>query len=416
MTIAGRLGLLAVLLLAPLRAGAQALPILSDTGPNAAAHGADAGYPPPAPGQTPRLETMVGFYSRYDQVRDLLRPVRRGTTVSGFRRAAAPIDPRYAYADRSNRIANYLARNPTTGLLILRGDEILYEHYQYGRRPEDRFLSQSMSKTIVGLLVGIAVAEGRIRSIDDAAATYVPDLAGSEYGATPIRALLTMSSGVTFRETNEGSDDNARLGRALFPRDAPGAIAALRQFDTRDAPPGARWSYSGAETEVLGLVVARAVGTTLSDYLGARLWQPLGMESDAAWAIDPTVQEIAYCCLIATLGDWGRLGRLLAQDGAWEGRQIVPRAWLLAATTVAPGDDRLLPGRVTPDTGYGYQLWIQPGQRRVFFLAGVHGQRVIVDPAAGLVLVQTAVRPRPTDPASAELFALWNAVVAQYGR
>jgi CubicO group peptidase (beta-lactamase class C family) len=401
--------------LAPV-ASAEALPILSETGPDAAAYGAAAGYPPPAPGQPVDQAHMVGFYSRYEQVRRLLRTVPRGETVSAFRRATMQIAPRYVTADRGLNIADYLARNPATGLLILRGDEILYEHYQYGRTPADRFVSQSMVKTITGLLVGIAVAEGKIRSVDDPAAAYVPELAGTEYGATPLRALLTMSSGVAYRETYDGNDDNARLGRALFPADAPGAVAAVRQFNTRDASPGARFYYSGAETEVLGLVVARATGMSLSDYLSTKIWRRIGMESDAAWAIDPTGQEVAYCCFIATLRDWGRLGRLLAQDGVWEGEQIIPRAWLLAATTVAPGDERLAPGRATPGTGYGYQLWIQPGERRVFSLIGIHGQRMLVDPASGLVLVQTAVRVRPGDPGTAELLALWNAVVAQYAR
>ena len=133
-------------------------------------------------------------------------------------------------------------------------------------------------------------------------------------------------------------------------------IAALRQFNTRDAPPNTRIAYASSETEVLGLVVSRAVHMPLADYLATRIWQKLGAESDAAWAIDPTGQEVAYCCFIATLRDWARLGLMLANDGAWNGQQIVPRQWLLDATAV-PRDGYLRntiaqPGATAIRSGY----------------------------------------------------------------
>jgi CubicO group peptidase (beta-lactamase class C family) len=183
--------------------------------------------------------------------------------------------------------------------------------------------SQSMARTLTGLLVGIAVSEGAIHSIDDTAATYVPEMAGTEYGATPLSALLHMSSGVAFREqTYEPDEDIINLHKALLGKDAVGATAALRQFNTRDAPPNTRLAYASSETEVLGLVVSRAVHMPLADYLATRIWQKLGAESDAAWAIDATGQEVAYCCFIATLRDWARLGLMLANDGAWNGQDM----------------------------------------------------------------------------------------------
>jgi CubicO group peptidase (beta-lactamase class C family) len=127
-------------------------------------------------------------------------------------------------------------------------------------------------------------------------AATTPELVGTEYGATPLRSLLHMSSGVVFRETYEPGDDIFKLQAALLWKGATGAISALKQFNTRDAPPGRRFSYASAETEVLGLVVSRAVHMTLADYFSTRIWQRLGAESDAAWAFDPTGQEVAYCC------------------------------------------------------------------------------------------------------------------------
>ena len=206
-----------------------------------------------------------------------------------------------------------------------------------------------MAKTVVGLLVGIAVQERAIRSIDDLTSAYVPELAGTEYGATPIRALLQMSSGIAFTETYRSGDDVSKLGNDVFAPNAPGAIAAVKQFNTRVAPPGTQFNYSSADTEVLGLILSRATHTTLADYLSTRIWKKLGAEADAAWDVDPTDQEIAFCCMVATLRDWARLGLMLANDGFWNGQQIVPAQWVIDATT-APPDSYLAPGKLSPSS------------------------------------------------------------------
>src|SRR6185436_16879748 len=125
-----------------------------------------------------------------------MREVATSAAPSLLKRRDRPVVPGYVYNNRLNTITDYLSRHPATGFLIARGDTILYEHYQYGRTDRDRMTSWSMAKTVLGLLVGIAVSEGAIKSIDDPAANYVPELAGSEYGATSIRAFLQMSSGV----------------------------------------------------------------------------------------------------------------------------------------------------------------------------------------------------------------------------
>ena len=139
-------------------------------------------------------------------------------------------------------------------------------------------------------------------------------------------------------------------------------IASVAQFNTRIAPPGTKWHYASAETEILGLVLRAAVGKPVADYLHDRIWEPIGAEADASWAIDGTGQEITFCCFNAILRDYARLGRLLAHDGAWEGRQLIPRQWLLDATTVQPSDTYLAPGTANPYFGYGYQVWLLPGK------------------------------------------------------
>ena len=158
-----------------------------------------------------------------------------------------------------------------------------------------------------------------------------------------------------------------------------------------------------------------AIRRPIADYLREKIWQPIRAEADASWAVDRR-QEVTYCCFNAVLRDYARLARLLAHDEMWEGRQLIPRQWNLDATTVRPGDTYLSPGVATPFDGYGYQVWIQSGSRRIFVLKGIHGQFIFVDPGSKLTMVHTAVRQKPNDPANAETRALWDAVVQQLGK
>jgi CubicO group peptidase (beta-lactamase class C family) len=405
--------LLAVLLLAAsTQAWAEAGPVFSETGPDAAGYGAAAGYPIRRGGALLPQSYMVGDYSHYDT----LWPshlVAKSPTPSPLRRAAREIDVTYRFQGGTYTLADYLDHNPTTGLLIARDDTILFEHYQYALTDHDRFLSQSMAKTITGMLLGIAVSEGAIRSIDQPAADYVPRLAGTEYGKTSIRDLLHMASGVAFSEVYDGNDDIARMGWMLFNQSIPPANV-VAMFNTREVPAGRRFRYASIETEILGLVVSNAVQMPLAQYLQSRIWQKMGAEADATWVVDRSGQEVAYCCFSATLRDWARFALLLAHDGVWNGEQIIPRQWVLDATRVEAA--YLAPNLATPYSGYGYQVWLEPGERREFSLRGIHGQAIYVDPASHLVLVHTAVRVKATgDPGVAELSSLWHALVTQYG-
>ena len=390
-------------------------PVFSGSGPDAAEYGAAAGFPVGTQATAGQVGTLVGTYSHFGELFPS-RAVKRAATPWLFKRAA---EPPISYTFKSDRfsIEDYLGRNPATGLLIAKDDTILYEHYQYARTDSDRFLSQSMAKTITAMLIGIAVAENKIRSIDDPVSAYVPRLANTEYGGTTLRALLQMSSGVSFTENYDGSDDIAQLSRDLFTAPGKDPVASVAQFNTRVAPPSTKWHYASSETEILGVVLRAATGEPVADYLRDRIWQPIGTEADASWAIDGTGQEITYCCFNAVLRDYARLGRLLAHDGAWEGKQLIPRQWLLDATTVQPGNAWLAPGTATPYFGYGYQTWLFPGEPRRFALLGIRGQIIFVDPASKLVMVHTAVRRKPSDPASnAETVTLWLHVVAQLGK
>jgi CubicO group peptidase (beta-lactamase class C family) len=388
-------------------AGAQ--PRFAEGGPDAKEYGAGQGYPIGDRTTCSQPAFRVGCHSHFDQVYEG-RLVRRATTSSLLTRAAAEPAIRYEYQDQAFTLDDYLARNPATGLLVARGDTILIERYQYARHDRHRFMSWSMAKTVTAMLIGIAIAEGRIRSVDDAAAVYVPALVDTEYGRTSLRHLLQMSSGVRFVEEYTGKDDAARLSDSTYRQIGSGGVEAVKQFNLRDALPGTRFYYASAETQVLGLVLRSATGRPVTDYLQEKIWEPIGAEADATWLIDRSGQEVTYCCINAVLRDYARLGLLLAHDGNWRGRQIIPADWLKDATSVRPGQPQPSAGR------YGYQVWILAGERRMFVLRGIRGQAIYVDPASRLVMVHTAVQRQPRDiVGTREMNAFWRGLVQQLG-
>ena len=365
--------------------------------------GKAAGYPVCRPPHLAAQRCLVGTLSHMDEVFPVHK-VAKGDVARPLERPAKQPTLRYSYEGRTRDLDGFLANNRNTGLLVLKGDAVLAERYQYDRRPEQRFQSYSMAKTVVGMLVGLALADGRIASIDDRAEQYVPELKGHPYGATTLRHLLTMSSGVKFTEDYGGKDDVAILASNTIFRQSAGGPAALMPFRERARPAGEKFSYASAESEVLGLVVRAAVGKPLAEYLSEKIWKPMGAEAGATWIVDAGGYELGYMGLNATLRDWGRLGLLLARYGELDGRQIIPAEWVKAATR--PDAPHLRVGYATRYNGYGYQTWLVDEQGR-FALLGVRGQAVFVDPGTRLVVVHTAVHARARDGARAEQFALF---------
>lgn len=385
----------------------------TDTGPDAEELGKSAGYP--VDQASPReVRFLVGNHSRFDQL-PRTRAVSRGEgPVRELRRGRLISELRYTYQGRQRTLYDYLDRHPVTGLLLGQDDTILFEQYQYARTDNDRFLSQSMAKTVTAMLIGIAVGDGLIASIDDPVSTYVPELADREYGRTPIRSLLHMASGMKYIEDYSGSDDHAKLSRGLLDVQPGGHARLIAQFNERAAPPNTEFRYASIETEILGLVLSRVLKQSVAEFLSDRIWQRIGAESDAKWGYDAGGLERGYCCLNATLRDYARLARLLAFDGAWDGQQLIPRQWVIDATSV-PADKPFLAPR-TGRNGYGYQVWLVNSDRRQFALLGIHGQIILVDPRSKLFLVHTAARKKPSNnPEANEIYALWREFVARHG-
>ena len=336
---------------------------------------------------------------------------------SSLNRVAADPALQYRFGGRLNTIDDYLARQRVTGLLVIKDDQALVERYQYDRKSTDRLTSNSMAKSLVSIGIGFALSEKLIRSLDDRVVEYVPELKGNIYGETRIRNLLRMASGARFIEDNmTRNDDAAKFARL---HGSKGSMAALLAFNTRDAPEGERFHYASIETQVLTVVLRAATGKTASAYLAERLWRPMGAEADATWITAPDGLERGAAFFNATLRDWGRLERLLANDGALDGKQIIPKDYLIEATDWHKHPTAFAPKVSPAANGYGYQFWTMRGEKRRFLMRGVYGQAIYVDPELKLVLVHTAVAKKASinnDSMGAELSALWYGLVNTFGR
>jgi CubicO group peptidase (beta-lactamase class C family) len=213
-----------------------------------------------------------------------------------------------------------------------------------------------------------------------------------------------------FREEYDGKDDAAELLRKTIGKLGPGGVDTVIWIRKRDIPPATRFRYSSADAQVLALALRAAVGMPLADYLSQKIWQPMGAEADASWFVDAGGNEVGYMGINATLRDWGRLGMLLANDGALNGRQILPAGWVKAMTTIEAR--HLVVGVATRNNGYGYQTWLIDPGKRYFALLGVRGQAVFVDPETRTVVVHTAAHHTQRDLASrAEQFSLFYGVL-----
>ena len=385
--------------------------------PDEEALGKSQGYPRGA--QFSAMINRVGNWSALDQVPGVLtETVPRGEVVQALPKAAQPPEITYRYRNWGYTLDEYLDRRRITGLLILKNGEIVAERYRYGRSEDARFLSFSMAKSVTSMLIGAALARGVISSLDDPAGQYAKDLQGSAYGETTLRHLLRMSSGVTFTERYDGQDDISRLSRS-FATGSPPVSSLLRSFSDRHSAAGQKFVYASSETEVLGRVLTGATGRSLAELTSEWLWKPMGAERDAFWCNSRDRQAGAYFCFNASLRDWGRLGLLMARDGKVADRQILPAEYLLDATDIARQPPAFAPYKATPYFGYGYQFWLHPLKERSFAFQGVHGQSVFVQPATGIVMVQTAVYAQASghqDPEPyAERTAFWMGVLQSLG-
>ena len=398
--------------------------LIRQDGPNAERLGMKQAYPA-CPQALTRPECRVGTWSANDTVAPsaVVRAAGDPLPLPHWQNAPAIS---YRWGLFSKNLDDFMAETQTTGLMVIKDGRVVAERYQYGRQPDMRFRSFSMAKTFTAMLVGIAHGKGLIRSLDDKVADYWPEITPSAYGQTTIRNLLRMSSGVPFRElyTWTPDDDIWIWGRVLYSpenRRRPEKIVEyLNTKTTREAEQGVRFKYATIETEILGRVLSRAAGMSITQMTEDWLWIPMGAEAQARWLLASTDQgEGTGGSFNATLRDYARFGVLLANDGLRGDVQIIPRDYLLDATDAARQPGAFRPRSATPGMGYGYQTWIAPFKERTFALQGIHGQHIMVQPKSGIVMVQTSVNDQPSgrqDPRPYQLRdALWLGVLKSLG-
>jgi len=279
-------------------------------------------------------------------------------------------------------VAGYMAGQRSAGLVILHDGQLRLERYGLGFDAQGRWTSFSVAKSMTSTLVGAAVRDGAIRSMDDKVSDYLPAMKGSAYDDVSIRQLLTMTSGVKWNE--DYADPNADVAKFNNHRPEPGVdalVSYLRKLP-REVPAGTRWHYSTGETNLVGLLVSAATKRPLADYLAEKVWGPAGMEQSATWILSKTGQEISGCCIQAATRDFARFG-LFILDGArgTDGRPVLPEGWLAEATTGRTGIGE--PGR-----SYGYQWWTYDDG--TFAARGIFGQGIFIDPKRKLVIASNA--------------------------
>ncbi|PZQ66535.1 MAG: serine hydrolase [Variovorax paradoxus] len=275
----------------------------------------------------------------------------------------------------------FMAGQRSAALLIVQGGRLRLERYGLGFGADGRWTSFSVAKSFTSTLAGAAVRDGFIHSLDDKVSRYIPEMKGSAYDDVSVRQLLTMTSGV--RWTEDYGDPNSDVARFNNHKPEPGMDALVSYMRTlpREAPAGTRWHYSTGETNLVGIVVSRATGKPLAQYLQEKVWQPAGMERPATWLLSRTGQEISGCCLQAAPRDFARFGQFILEGARVNGQPIVPDDWLANATTRQADIGR-------PGSGYGYQWWTRDDGS--FGARGIFGQGIFIDPRRQLVIVFNA--------------------------
>lgn len=301
------------------------------------------------------------------------RAVPAGTTPSALPAGAPlalPLD-----------IDAYLAGQRAAALVILQGGKLRLERYGLGFDAQGRWTSFSVAKSITSTLLGAAVRDGHIRSLDDKVSDYIAEMKGSAYDQVNIRQLLTMTSGVQWNEDyGDPQSDVARFNNHQPEPGVDALVSYLRKLP-RAAPAGTRWNYSTGETNLVGVLVTRATGKPLADYLSEKIWRPAGMAQPATWLLSRSGQEISGCCVQATTRDFARFGQFILDGARVGGQRIVPDDWLAEATTRRA--DIGQPGR-----GYGYQWWTYDDGS--FAARGIFGQGIFIDPRRQLVIASNA--------------------------
>lgn len=317
------------------------------------------------------------------------RVVRCGPTPKMLPRGPE-IAPRYVADGVEHDVASFMDRNAIVGLLVIRRGAVVLERYGLGLQGHDRWSTMSTVKSMTAMLVGAAVRDGAIASIDEPLTRYLPALRGSAYEGVTLRHVMTMSSGTRWTEDyGDRNSDVNRYSKSLADK-VPGGVLELMASLQRAHPPGSTFLYNSGDTYLLGAALTTAIGKPLADYMSEKIWQPAGMEFDAFYTLESEGgQEIGGSRAGMALRDFGRFGLFVANDGVIDGQRVLPEGWVEAAATPAFA----VPTPPVVDiTHYGYSWWLGDG---VMAALGHAGQRIDIFRDEGLVVVTLGAFPQP---------------------
>lgn len=340
------------------------------------------------------------------------RVIKAGETPSELPEAKLPLETmiKHEQGGKTYDLYDFLYMNNVTGFLVMKDGKVVYEIYQRGNSKETRWMSMSVAKSIASTLVGAAIRDGYIKSLDDNVVKYVPALAGSAYDGVSVRNVLMMSSGVKWNETyTDPESDRRDLLRAQIAQQRDGAMAVMAKLP-RAAEPGTVNNYSTGETQVLAEIVYGAVGKPLAEYLSEKIWIPYGMEADANWWLDsPDGVEIGGSGLSATLRDYARFGQFFLDGGLAGGEQVLPEGWTEEASSTKTFPD----GRTL---NYGYMWWpIRSGSDaakadKSYTASGIFGQYIHINPTKRIVIAVTGAASKPVGKYCIDPFVFFDSV------
>ena len=322
----------------------------------------------------------VGFRSAEDYTE--VKTIKAGANISPLPLGSPIVTPKKPFTDRL--IDQFIDRQDIAGLIVLKDGEVVLEKYARDFDENGRWTSFSMAKSFTSTLVGAAIKDGYIKSLDDKITQYIPNLTGSAYDDVTVRQLLTMTSGVKWSEdyANPWSD----VASFIRQKPEPGftqTVSYMRKLK-KEARPGTKWKYKTGETNLLGVLVSQATGKTLSEYLSEKIWKPYGMERDALWAVDLSQHEMGGCCLSASLRDYARYGQFMLDGSRIDGHSIFPAGWVEDATSVQEDVGEFM--------GYGYQWWTFKNGN--YMAQGLFGQMIFVNPKSKIVVVMVSNWPK----------------------
>lgn len=338
------------------------------------------------------------------------RVVRRAGGVQRLERAPAPLaDLPIRSRGNTYDLFDYVSRNRVAGLLILKEGRIAFEHYDLGNDETTRWASMSMAKSITTTLVGVAIRDGFVASVDDPVTRYLPQLGGTGYESVSIRHVLQMTSGVKWSDLQTDPESERRQMLELQIGQRSDAILQYMATRPRANPPGSVWNYNTGETHVVGALLRAATGRWMADYFSERIWSKLGAEADAAWWLEaPGGLEVAGTGISATLRDYGRFGLFVLDDGVIGAERILPANWIREA-----GAPRMIDGQ---RVDYGYMWWPVADRDgsfsdHAFSARGIFGQFMYINCRERIVIVVWSSRSKPKEAEAVADNDFFNAAV-----